>query len=252
MTFDEDLLEASEPSGRSEAFGSELGRSLVFALPWSSEVTARFGQPTFGGSALMFVAAFGCTALTLAGVGIVTRCQGTPGTSRVALGALLASGPAALLARVLQSRTHHRALGGVTFSLVALALVVAGNLVVRRLLETPAPGARRRSTLARVSLTTLVVVSSAIALGPLIHELGPSGTDWGRWVAQDLMIGLALSGLTAVLPWSRTTSPGAALAGATVWAASVIGGVVVVASNLPLRAILSEHAPIALGVLGAF
>lgn len=230
---------------------AELARSLVFALVWSSEVTARFGELATSGTFSFLVAALGCTAFTLGATGVVTARRATTCSRplHLILAALLASGPAALLARVLQGKTHHRALGGVTFALLAGVLVAASALVVRRLLGSSPGQSRRRSVLPGVAVATLVVISMGMAIGPLVRELGTGGSPSGRWLAQDLAIGLMLSGLVAVVPRVRLPSR-VALAGAALWVVCVGAGAVLVSRNMPLRAILSEHAPVALGFIG--
>lgn len=236
--------------GPSVPFGAELARALLFALVWSFEVAARFGEPSTWGKLSLLVAALGSTALTLGAVGIVTSRRVTMGARplRVILAALIASGPAALFARVLQGKTHHRALGGVTFALVAGALVFGAALVVGRLLGPPAE-ARPRSVLPRFIVTVMVVTSLWAAIGPLVHEFGNGGSSSGRWLTQDLALGATLAGLVAVLP--RATVPSrVAFFGAVAWAVFVGVGAVVVALSMPLRAILSEHAPVALGFIG--
>jgi hypothetical protein len=231
--------------------GAELARSLPFALVWSSEVTARFGEPPRSGTFPLFVAAFGCTALTLGAVGLVTHHGTTTGARplRMILAALLASGPAAVLARVLQGKTHHRALGGVTFALLAGAVVVGAALVVWRLLGSPVPERRPRSLLRRVCLTVMVVASIGAAIGPFVHELGAGGSSLGRWLAQDLVMGAGLSALIVLLPRTRLSSRVTAL-GAAVWTVVVGTSVILVTLRMPLRAILLEHAPVALGFIG--
>jgi hypothetical protein len=233
---------------RAANLGGDLARALALALAWSSEIAARFGRPS--GVVPTLVAALGCTALTLGSVAVVARRGRTTGMGLRAsvLGALLASGPVALFAAVLRGKTHHRALGGVTFALLAGALVVLGFLVVRRALAPSSPGSRAGSAL-RVCLAILVVTSLGVALWPLVLELGPSGSAAGRWFAEDLAIGAGLSALVAALPGIELR-PRAALACAIAWALSVAAGASVVGGNMPLRAILAEHAPVGLGVLG--
>lgn len=233
--------------------GADLARALVFALVWSSEVTARFSEPSLWGRVSVLIAALGCTALTLGAVGIVTRGRAPtrprPRPLPVILAGLLASGPVAKLARVLQGKTHHRALGGVTFALIAAAIVVAAAVVVRRVLGPPGRRARPRFAWVGVSMTTTVVISAGVAMGPLVYELGAGGSAPGRWLAQDLAIGVVLSGLMVVLPRIELPSR-VAVTVAAVWATAVGAGALLVASNMPLRAILSEHAPVALGFIG--
>jgi hypothetical protein len=234
---------------RAANLGGDLAGALVLALAWSSEIAARFGPPS--GVVPTLVAAFGCTALTLGSVAVVAR-RGRPtgmGLRASVLGALLASGPVALFGAVLRDKTHHRALGGVTFALLAGALFMLGFLVVRRALAPSSPGSRARSAL-RIGLAILVVTSLGVALWPLLLELGPAGSIAGRWLAEDLAIGAGLSALVAALP-SVELRPRVALACGIAWALSVAAGATVLAGNMPLRAILAEHAPVALGVLGA-
>jgi hypothetical protein len=243
--------QAEFASGPSAPLGAAPARSLPFALVWSSEVTLRFGELSSSGRLPLFVAALGCAALTLGAVGIVTDRRTTTAERplRMIVAALLASGPAAVLARVLQGKTHHRALGGVTFALLAGAIVLGAALVVWRLLGPSGSEPRPRSAPPRRFLTIMVVASVGAALGPFTHELGSGGSSPGRWLAQDLAIGAALSGLMVLFPCTRLPSR-VALLGAAAWTAIVGTSVVVVALSMPLRAILLEHAPVALGFVG--
>jgi hypothetical protein len=240
-----------ELTGPSTQLAVDLARALVFALVWSFEVAARFAEPSMWGRLSLLVATLGSTALTLGAVGIVTGRRVTTGARplRPIVAALIASGPAALFARVLQNKTHHRALGGVTFALVAGALVFGAALVVGRLLGPPAAQAPPRPVLPRFVVTIIVVTSIWAAIAPLVHEFGPGGSPSGRWLAQDLAVGATLSGLVALLP--RATVPSrVAFFGAVAWAVFAGAGAVLVALSMPLRAILSEHAPVALGFIG--
>jgi hypothetical protein len=233
---------------RAGTVAGDLTRALVAAFGWSCEIAARHGHAASVVSTL--AAALGCTALTLGSVAMVVRQCRTPrtGFETLVFGALLASGPTSLLGGLIAAKTHHRALGGVTFAFVAAAFIVSGALVVRRVLVTLPRGSPSGGTL-RLALTTLVVSSMGTVVFPFFREFGAAGSAFGRFVAEDLVIGVGFAAVVVALPdWklgARTSR-----AGAVAWVLSVAGGVSVLMASMPLRAMLAERAPVALGPLG--
>lgn len=244
------MTEESVPDARSaRRLGGDLAATLVLAFAWSAEIAARFGGEA--GVVPTLVGALGCTALTLGAVAAVARSRQTPklGLEALVVGTLLSSGPTALVGTVLSERTHHRALGGVTFALIASATVVLGFLVTRAVLALPLRRPLWRLC-RRLCLTILVVGSVTAVLRPTFSEFGPVGSTSGRFLAQDLAVGLGLAAVLVTRP-DHPLLRRVAYPLALVWALAVACGVTVLAGNMRLRVVLAERAPVALGLLGA-
>jgi hypothetical protein len=242
-------MKADGPPGadRPGDLAGDLTSALVAALGWSCEIAARLGHAA--SVIATFAATLGCTAFTLGSVAVVARrCRmARRGVQTLVIGALLASGPTSLVGAVIAGKTHHRALGGVTFAFVATALVAAGALVVRRVLVS-LPRSGTGVTL-RLVLTILVVSSMGAVAFPLLRELGVAGSASGRLVAWDLGVGTGFAAVVGTRPdWKFGAR--AARAGAVAWVLSVAVGVSVLAASMPLRATLAARAPVALGPLG--
>jgi hypothetical protein len=212
---------------------------LVGASGWTALELVRIGsaQPA------LLVATVGSTALSLGPLLWIARHAAPPSETTRAFvrGAVVCVGPLTLLARVLRAHTHHRALGGVTFALVAFMLVLLAAAVMRRL-RTLEHEDGVASRIASAAFPALVVASlaSAIVLSGSAARL-PSA----------FLVDLLLAALTFVASLSvrRRWAPAWERAGLVAWFVVVLAGIGVTLSNLPVRSLLRERAPIALGLL---
>lgn len=239
---------ASDRVLRPGRLGADLLSGLGAALIWSAAVVARVSGE--GPAGATFVAALGCAALSL-GVVVAVARRALP-LSRagviVASGAALGAAPLAVLGAVLRTHTHHRALGAVTYVLVALAVLVLAMAVTRRLVAL-ASGASSAARAARAALLVSCAVSLGwVALG-LRGALGAGGAPGVSAVVTDGAIGVAVATL-AVFSWRARLSPSASRAAGAAWAAVVIVGLIVVRQSPRALATLAERAPVALGVGG--
>jgi hypothetical protein len=189
----------------------------------------------------------GAIALPMGVLLVVARWGLPPGRAAVArlLGAGMAFGVLAPAASVLAVKTHHRALGGVTFAVFAALLVAATSMVTTRC-EELARANPRLATPIRAAMWILAATSLAAIARPSVEasrsvELGP---------LRDVVVGpmlLALSfwfGRQRVL--RRFAGPGAAL-----WGLAVLASLIVLRASDATRAGLVERTPLAAGVAGA-
>jgi hypothetical protein len=96
-------------------------------------------------------------------------------SSALTLGVLLSAVPLLPLAAVLKTTTHHRPLGGMTFALLAGALIVGAALVSARLATWA--GAQRSvlRSVARLTLSAFAVLGTLAVLFGVVQLLGKGG-----------------------------------------------------------------------------
>jgi hypothetical protein len=107
------------------------------------------------GSAALPVGLF---AAALRNLGVRSRAVGT-----VLLALALSSAPLEVLARVLKATTHHRPLGGVTFAIIALFVLLGAVAVAARLLSWGQDGTKKHIVLAIGVLAALAGARFALA-----------------------------------------------------------------------------------------
>lgn len=150
---------------------------------------------------------------------LVRRALGDLGSLRPLFdGALLSAGPVALVAATLVARTHHRALGGVTFAIVAtLVWAGAAGLVARWTQSKEREGGGLR----RLFLRTAAVLSFsgvALAVALNVRSGGALGQSLVRATAGAALVAVALA-----LP--RVQAPRwLIVAGGVTWVLVVLGG----------------------------
>jgi hypothetical protein len=230
---DERPATSGRPASNRSSLGIDLGVALVAATVWALSVALRLGTT----APLVFLGATGSSALTLGALLVAARrARPVSETVRVViLGALGASGPLSVLGSVIQTKTHHRALGAVAFALAAVFVVAFFSLVVRRLRQVERRGVAATSALLLVSagwMTRALLQPAALA------QTLDSVTD--------ALIGIAL--FVAALSVPRAAIPtGLAKVGIGAWLLAVTGGLSVLVRNVPVRAELAARAPVTLG-----
>jgi hypothetical protein len=206
--------------------------AFIAALGWTMFVALDIGRVAPPAALL---ALFGCASVALLPAAFVWRHARPEGPeSRGTLhGAMLAAVPLAAFGALLFERTHHRALGGVTYAIVAAGVVTAGALLGRRILGISRWG--KAPSLALAAAANLSVLS--VALWLLFATPGP------RAVVSDFLSGAVVLSIAAVTPLERLPrwTRHAALAGFV----AAAGGVVLFALNQDLRRHLAEAAPVA-------
>ncbi|HVU03900.1 MAG TPA: hypothetical protein VHE30_19210 [Polyangiaceae bacterium] len=226
------MSEPGQPETPDAPAPATFAVAFALAFAWALEV-ALSGPGLPLGSTLLTV--LGTGALSLAVVGSL----GASGKLGVPVrGALTVLLPVALFAAMLRDKTHHRALGGVTFAVVALGLVSGGALVARRL----------GGTRARSAAFVIAVLSLLLAVRPLGAAL-TRGSAADALVARDFVVFVVLAA-AAVVGAKRRVPRAVARASRVAFWAAVLGGFSLAASSMPLRAMLSERAPFALGLGG--
>lgn len=215
--------------------GPSLGSGLLFgtlgcfviALPATLRTNASF--------VMAWLVLAGSTALVLAPAAALLRISRPfPRTAwSVPLGFLLALPPLVVFARILKVGTHHRPLGGATFAIVALGVVLGAIAFSARALTWEKPLLRK---LAIALAGLLALASIALALPVLAPPL--------RGHVLDAVLAFALLGVVAFVKLPEPKQ--VLLAGPIVW---VVVDLVGISLGSPeLRAILAERAPVLAGV----
>jgi hypothetical protein len=108
-------------------------------------------------------------------------------------------GPLAILATMLKEKTHHRPLGGATFAMVAVGVLVAATLVMSRLLAWARSDSRTERRIGQVSFVTLLALALLLASALIV----PSLPEAGPIVRGGLFDGLLLTLLGALICFAR-------------------------------------------------
>jgi len=212
--------------------------AFAAALVWTVQ-GALSGDVGWAPGALL--ALFGCISTVFVPVALIWR-RGRPDDpeSRAMLhGATLAAAPLAGFGALLFAKTHHRALGGVTYAFVSAGVVIAGVLLGRRISHIGRWGKAPGVVLAAAANLCVLFMTLALAALAATH---PDGDG--------LVVGVVLLSLAMVAPlerlpaWTRYTAMAGVLAAAT--------GVVLFALNQDLRRHLAETAPVATFVMQMF
>lgn len=217
---------------------------LGAALAWSSIMSVSLGASRSGASGLT---AFACASWSTVPFVIVARLARGGAMSIIVLSAPMMILPLAVLGSLIQTRTHHRALGAVTFAACAVLAIVVAFLVARRIVLGAATGAPVWRVL-RIALVTACAASVAWLLWTLT---GPSSSSVVRGAAVDAALGLTTAGVASRLPGDRL--PSLLVRAAPALLAALLGSAVVAAwKNAPSFAVLCERAPVTVGILGLF
>lgn len=214
---------------------NEALAAFVAALLWAASTAVRSEGAT---SVLQLLALFGCGSVVLVPAALVAR-RARPldtGARGLLYGVALAGLPLLFFGALLFTKTHHRALGGVTFAFIAAGAVVAGALVAR--------GVRGVARWGRAPHVVLALLGGASLVYLLVSLFGASrGAAAIRGPVVEAVLGMALLASASVVPvdrlpaWTRAASFAACVA--------AVSGVVLFALNQDLRRHLAEAAPIA-------
>lgn len=239
----------SGPSGdiasdRMWVSSADVVMGLLAALGWAVVTTARLAS--LAPPPLLAPAALGCAAASAVPIVVFARTTPSCGATayRVAVTLLTSLAPIAVVAAVLKTKTHHRALGGVVFAVLVVGLLPALYLVVRRALAARG-GAGRAG---RLAIFALVVAS----LGwTLVSLFGPASTGWIRAAAWDGAAGALFVSIAIVAPRHDVAALTPRAAAFVFCAVVAIGGNAVWRKPVLLTA-LCEGAPVTLGIFSAF
>lgn len=157
---------------------------------------------------------------------------GTQRFSAAVYGALIAVLPCAIVGALLSARTHHRALGAVTFAFVAVGIWALGSALANRL-----QGEHERS--GRALPRIVLQVSAAISVAAVVLMAGRrAGASGLSPVAMDAFIGCVLS--VAAIRAPRVERPRwESVAGVLTWALVVAVGILSARVNRPFDAACS-------------
>ncbi len=237
-----------EQSSRKADLAADLVSALASAVAWSLIDVWRLGggvPPLKASFSLL-----GCTALTLGTlVTILRRVRPLgDGLRAVAFGAVLSAGPLAIVGAALKSVTHHRALGGVTFALLALAGILLLAAVAGRLIRLSHHGGRG-AKVARATLLAASAASLAWIAASLLPALFRHPGSAVETALADGSIGGALLSVALLLPRYR---PPGWIVGATfaAWVGGSLAGTAVASRSAELRSALGGRTPVALGLAG--
>jgi hypothetical protein len=237
-----------EPAHAGRArWGADLAVGLGAAVVWAVVDCVRFGDVASHTAA--FVIALAGAASTLAPLTVLGRRARGP-RSFLTIGviaALLSAGPLTVLGALLESRTHHRALGAVTFAILATGIALATLVVTRRLLLHPRSTAQGK--VERAALASVTFASMCIFLGSLAVAFGAGTKASARDATVDGVVGVVLLGWAVLLPRPRVP-PWAAWAAGGLWLAATVAGWATVNGEPRVRKIFDERAPMTLGIMG--
>jgi hypothetical protein len=219
----------------SRPLGPTLGSGLLFATLGCFVIALPAALRSSASLVMAWLVLASSTALVLAPAAALLRvARPFPRQAwSVPLGFLLALPPLIVFARILKVGTHHRPLGGATFAIVALGVVLGAIALAARALSWEKP-ILRKLVIALAGL--LALASVALALPVLTPPL--------RGHVLDAVLAFALLGVVAFvkLPEPKTT----VLAGPIVW---VVVGLIGISLGSPeLRALLADRAPVLAGV----
>jgi hypothetical protein len=222
----------TQPSqtGKLPSTYSHLAEGLLLALPAAAvtALPAAIRAAGFAHTAVLasWFAATGPAALILGpAVALARTARPWPPVAPAALMAVvLSTGPLALLGSLIKATTHHRPLGAVTFSILAL-LMVAGALVLTiRAAEVIHGLAEERRRAARAVAVALVSLSPALAVvllrGAFRDPLaGPLG-----YAVLDGLLALALGIAAGWMRIPRSLRHLVRRTGPTLWVLTVVAG----------------------------
>jgi len=217
------------------SFGAGLLLGVIGALAAGAHGAWRSELPFYPS----WLALSASTALLTAPAGALLRASRPwPDWFRnLVLALMIAVGPWTILGRLLKAGTHHRPLGAVTFSVLAVVIGVVLVVLVSRLASWSAQrGARMFSGtilfLGLLGVTCVLVVTLPLASTSTL----PSVLD------ATLMVGVFLA--AAALPFHKGWLRVARFAGPSLWAFILLVGGIVLVSGPNLAVQLSTRAPV--------
>jgi len=244
MTDAEDDGRAATDARRPRLFLADVVLGLAASLVWAASTFVRLGEDRSAATALV---ALGCTASSTIPLVAFSRLVGWKISinASVDAAALVVLAPIALFASVLQTHTHHRALGAVTFAAGATFMVAVAFPITRKILREASAGGRFWRLL-RGTVWGVSCVSVAWVLWTLVGS-----RDRSQSAVVDGALGLVAVALSASVRRAPVWSPLVRVAPALL--AVVLGaGAVAVWKNTASFAILCERAPVTAGIPGVF
>jgi hypothetical protein len=222
----------TQPShaGKLPSTYSQLAEGLLLALP-AAAVTALPAAIRAAGFAhttllMAWFAATGPAALVLGPTVALARTARPwpPAASAALMAVVLSTGPLALLGNLLKATTHHRPLGAVTFSILALLTVAGAVVLTSRAAELIRGLEEGRRRAARIAAVAVVALSPAVAVvllrGAFRDPLaGPLG-----YALLDGLLALALGIAAGWVRIPRLLRPSVRRAGPTLWVLTVVTG----------------------------
>lgn len=245
-----------------EACAFALGIALLVAVPTALRASGEPGGSFLtawlvGAAVLVPVLAITMGLVRAAGRGF--RALAAPGAARarglgVAMWVGLSVPALVVLGALLRSLTNHRGLGGATFGVVGLGIVVVAALVAFRLVEM---GQRRVERGARPK--PLAWLGVGVALAPLVLSIAPlfflddGGAPTDRLVAAllDGSIAVVIVALVATVDLAESARRAVRLAGVPAAALVVILGIGTVESRASLSMAMRTGGGLAAAFLGA-
>ncbi len=248
------MSEAGEPTSAdaAPALGAPLSQGLLLGTAAAAIATLPGALRASSGGAsagMCWVVLFGGTALVLGPVVAALRIARPwrASAASIPVGLLLALAPMIVLGRLLKAGTHHRPLGGATFAIVAVGLVLGGVALAARLIawSTPSASAAARR-FARPALAALVAIALLAALALARAAFGAGSASIGGGVV-DGALALALGGAAATLRVPPGLARVARLAGPIVWLVVAVAGPVAGRAAPAARSASLERAPVLVG-----
>jgi hypothetical protein len=228
--------------GRLRFSSADVLSGLVASFAWTMLTLVGVGESRSVTSALVV---FGCAASKAVPLVVGARMLGSTSTaaSPIEAAVLVVLAPVALFAGGIQTHTHHRALGAVTFAAGATFVFGVTALVTRRIVRESASGSRLWRML-RAALGGACGLSLAWILWTLARA---SRDDGARAAMVDGALGLVAVTLGVRAP--RVPVPAFLLRLAPALFVTVVGaGLLALWKNAPEFAILCERAPVTLGI----
>jgi hypothetical protein len=245
MTNAEDGRPVPDDADRSRFSSADVLAGLGASLAWATATYVGLGD---GRSAAAALVALGFASSSTVPLVLFVRMAGwRSALTSVEAAALVVLVPVALFASVIQTHTHHRALGAVTFAGGATFMFGVAFLLSRRIFREAETGGGLWRLL-RGALRGASGVSLAWILWTLIRS---SSRDGPHATLVDGTLGLLTIALFSRTP--RLPLPSALARAAPALFVTFLGaGVVTAWKNAPSFAILCERAPVTVGISGVF
>lgn len=212
--------------------------ALICTLPAAARAASGGASPV-----VCWVILCGGTALVLGPVVAALRVSRPwpAAAASVPLGLVLALAPLIVFGRVIKAGTHHRPLGGATYAIVAVGLVLGAIAVSARLIALA-----RSQRWARAAVTALAVLCALAGLAMARGAFGAGSGGVGIGVV-DGAIALVLAGGAALLRVPAPIARVARIAGPVLWLAVAIAGPVAGRAVPAARSATLEQAPVLAG-----
>jgi hypothetical protein len=225
------------------ALGTDVLLGLVASFAWALATTIRLAGPSLE----VFAASFGCASVHVVPITVLARrVRALPRRVTTWLAAFaMAAGPLAVLGAFLKEKTHHRALGGVTFAVSGTVVTLFAFAVARRL-RALGGSSRAGAAVARAAVVVLATGSLGVAIVPLVVSASPGSTL--RAGLLDAAVGVACTAPFVFAPVRKSLLPTKAAVPLLLWAASVALGTWAVKRDSALSSWLAERAPLTLGI----